>query len=69
MNQSASLIIAGTVGYILATLNILPIVLGFVACAVVCHGYPPAHDWMDRVSEGMRSYMARPKPIKPDDQQ
>lgn len=65
MNQPASLIIAGTFGYILATLNILPVVIGFVACAGLCHAYPPAHEWMDRISEGARTYLSRPKPINP----
>lgn len=40
------LVIGVLIGYILATLNILPFVLGMFAFAIVCHASPEVHDFL-----------------------
>lgn len=49
MPAPVSMVMAGAVGYIIATLNVLPIIVGIIVGSVICHTYPPAHLWMDRL--------------------
>ncbi len=56
MSQPILLLLAAAIGYIVASLSILPIGIGFVLCSVICHTFPQAHQRLDQMFAALRLF-------------
>lgn len=52
------LVIGIVIGYIVATLSILPVIVGFLMSTILCHMYPNIHHAMDHVFQQIREVVS-----------